>query len=286
MMNPKKTLYDDMSICSDSINAYQPRQSYEIERTFTDTGTAYTTSIAESDITNITNNTPYTTEQLKQVNTQHDHDNSESLHRIQTARSQHSATVGRISTTYTRHSGRQGPLPEFGAGKSYPPMLPNREEYVVEFSGVDDPLHPQNWPVKKKVWTGAMLGYTTLVAAFGSSVFSAATSAVAKQYGVSTEVGVVAISLYVLGFATGPMVWAPLSELKGRRMPIVLSMFGFSIFQFAVATAENIQTVLICRFWGGFCGAAPLAIVAAVFSDMFGNRTRGLAITVSTSFET
>jgi DHA1 family multidrug resistance protein-like MFS transporter len=41
-------------------------------------------------------------------------------------------------------------LPKFGGGKPYPPALPEKEEYVVEFDGHDDPLHAQNWPVKKK----------------------------------------------------------------------------------------------------------------------------------------
>ncbi|KAI9643791.1 hypothetical protein NHQ30_007141 [Ciborinia camelliae] len=125
-----------------------------------------------------------------------------------------------------------------------------------------------------------MLAYTTLVSAFTSSIFSTATRTIAAQYHVSTEVGILGLSFYVLGFAVGPILWAPLSELKGRRLPIVLSMFGFSIFQVAVASAKDLQTILICRFWGGIFGAAPLAVVAAVFSDMFDNKTRGLAITV------
>jgi DHA1 family multidrug resistance protein-like MFS transporter len=37
-----------------------------------------------------------------------------------------------------------------GLGKPYPPLLPAQEEYVVEFTGPDDPLHAQNWPMKKK----------------------------------------------------------------------------------------------------------------------------------------
>jgi len=125
-----------------------------------------------------------------------------------------------------------------------------------------------------------MLGFTTLVSAFTSSIFSAATLAVAQHFHVSAEVGTLGLSLYVLGFATGPILWAPLSELRGRRLPLVISMFGFSIFQVAVATGKDLQTVLLCRFFGGLFGACPLAVVAAVFSDMFDNRTRGLAITV------
>jgi MFS family permease len=63
-------------------------------------------------------------------------------------------------------------------------------------------------------------------------------------------------------------------------MPLVISMFGFSIFNISVAVGKDLQTVLICRFWAGFFGACPLAVVAAVFTDIFDNRTRGIAITL------
>ena len=70
------------------------------------------------------------------------------LGRIHTHRSQHFGTVGRSGTIATRESRK--PLPEFGGGKPYPPPLPEREEYVVEFGGPNDPLHPQNWTMRKK----------------------------------------------------------------------------------------------------------------------------------------
>ncbi|MCJ1379025.1 hypothetical protein MMC17_002124 [Xylographa soralifera] len=214
---------------------------------------------------------------ISRMNTQRDLERHPTeLSRIQTQRSQHIGTVGRSLTS--RESRK--PLPKFGGGKPYPPPLPAQEEYVVEFDGPDDPCHPQNWPLKKKIGIALMLGYTTLVSAFTSSIFSAATEAVAEQFAVSAEVGILGLSLYVLGFATGPLVWAPLSELKGRRFPLVFSMFGFSIFQIGVATGKDLQTVLLCRFFGGVFASCPLAVVAAVFSDMFDNRTRGLAVTV------
>lgn len=55
---------------------------------------------------------------------------------------------------------------------------------------------------------------------------------------------------------------APLSELYGRRLPIIIAIFGFSIFTIAVATAQNLQTILLCRFFAGLFGSGPLAIVA------------------------
>lgn len=125
-----------------------------------------------------------------------------------------------------------------------------------------------------------MLAYTTLVSTFGSSIFSSTTTVLAADYHVSSEVTLLGLSLYVLGFATGPVCWAPLSELRGRKLPILIGMTGLTLFEFAVATGKDLQTILICRFFSGFFGACPIAVVAAVFSDIYDNRYRGVAITV------
>lgn len=84
---------------------------------------------------------------MSRVNTQRDLDRHPTeLDRIETHRTQHGTTVGRTVTS--RKSKK--PLPNFGGGKEYPPPLPAQEEYVVEFDGPDDPMHPQNWPLRKK----------------------------------------------------------------------------------------------------------------------------------------
>jgi MFS transporter, DHA1 family, multidrug resistance protein len=119
-----------------------------------------------------------------------------------------------------------------------------------------------------------------MVSVFASSIFGPAIRTVAADYRVSSTVSTLGISAFVLGFAFGPTFWAPLSELKGRRLPLILSMLGFTIFSLATATAKDMQTIVITRFFGGFCGSSPLAVVAAVFSDMFDNRTRGMAVAI------
>jgi len=131
-----------------------------------------------------------------------------------------------------------------------------------------------------RMLTAAQLAYTTMVSVFASSIFGPTIRTISATYHVSSTVSTLGVSAFVLGFAFGPTFWAPLSELKGRRLPLVVSMFGFTIFALATATAKDIQTIIITRFFGGFFGSSPLAVVAAVFSDMFDNRTRGMAITI------
>jgi DHA1 family multidrug resistance protein-like MFS transporter len=55
-------------------------------------------------------------------------------------------------------------------------------------------------------------------------------------------------------------------------------MFAFGIFNIAVAVAKDIQTIMICRFFAGLFGSCPLTVVAAVYSDMYSNAYRGLAV--------
>ena len=70
------------------------------------------------------------------------------------------------------------------------------------------------------------------------------------------------ISLYTLGLALGPIIAAPLSELFGRRIVYLITMPLLCIFSAGAGCAQNIQTVIICRFFAGLGGSAALAVGA------------------------
>lgn len=193
--------------------------------------------------------------------------------RMEDHRLQHTQTVG--STKRVKDGVK---LPNFGGGKPYPPPLPEREEYVVEFDGHEDPSHAQNWPLKKKIIIASILVLDSLAATLGSSVFSPASTAVGETFHVGREVTVLGTSLFVLGYALGPIIFAPMSELYGRRVPVIIAAFGFGVFNIAVAVAKDYQTLVISRFFAGLFGSCPLTVVAAVFSDMFNNEWRGIAV--------
>lgn len=76
------------------------------------------------------------------------------------------------------------------------------------------------------------------------------------------------------------MIWAPASELVGRRGPLIVGLFGDSIFVISSAVSKDIQTLIICRFFSGFFGASQLSIVPAVLADIYNNQGRGPAIAV------
>lgn len=163
--------------------------------------------------------------------------------------------------------------------RGLPPMLEgDPSQYLVELTSQDDPANAKSWPIARKMRSALVLGYGTLCSTWGSSVFSSAVVPVSEIFGVSRVVAILGLTLYICGFATGPLAFAPLSELYGRKWPLVVASFVFTCFMFATATAKDIQTLMLCRFFAGAFASCPLAVVGGAFSDLFGNETRGIAI--------
>ncbi|KAF5609339.1 uncharacterized protein FSUBG_4132 [Fusarium subglutinans] len=115
----------------------------------------------------------------------------------------------------------------------------------------DDPDNPKNWPNRRKWMITVSLGMLTWVVTFASSIFSTATRPAAEEFGVSVEVMTLGTSLFVLGFAFGPLIFGPMSE-----------------------------TVLVCRFLSGLFGSSPLSVVGGALVDLWPPVELGIAMSI------
>ena len=158
--------------------------------------------------------------------------------------------------------------------------LTQKDPTLVELEGPDDPLNPQNIPVRLKWLYATLLGAMTLAVTFASSVFSTATNATAEEYGVSAEVMTLATALFVFGFGAGPILAGPTSELYGRKIPLFTGYILFVIFQIPVGVARNVETIMLFRFLSGVASSGPPAIVGGYLADFFPPVERGIALAV------
>ncbi|KAF9773515.1 Efflux pump bik6 [Fusarium sp. DS 682] len=146
---------------------------------------------------------------------------------------------------------------------------------MVDFEGDSDKLNPQNWPMGKKVYTTALWALTTCWITFASAIYSAGTAEISQEFHVSYEVANAGTSLLIFGFALGPMLWAPLCEVYGRKWPALAPYFISAAFAFGTATAKDIQTILITRFFAGVFGSSPISITGGSIVDIWTPRQRG-----------
>jgi DHA1 family multidrug resistance protein-like MFS transporter len=93
---------------------------------------------------------------------------------------------------------------------------------------------------------------------------------IVERFHVSQTTATLGLSLYVVGYGLGPLIFSPLSEIASiGRTPIYIgTLFVFVILQIPTIYARNIQTVLALRFFAGFFGSPPLATGGASIQDL------------------
>ncbi|OCL01221.1 MFS general substrate transporter, partial [Glonium stellatum] len=161
------------------------------------------------------------------------------------------------------------------------PQPPPVDENIVGWDGPGDPENPFTWPFRYKLFVSAVLNSLPLVVNVGSSILSDASRPLSKEYHVGTEVDILTISLFLLGFTFGPLIFGPLSEKFGRRWPILIGVTLFATFCLPVALAQNFQTIMICRFFSGLFGSSSMAITGGTLTDIWATPvSRGIALDV------
>lgn len=153
--------------------------------------------------------------------------------------------------------------------------------YLVELRGPDDPLSPQNSMSKTRKWLSAsFLGAMTFAATFSSAVFAAVGPSLAQEMHTTPEQIALATSFFVFGFAAGPVIMGPASEVYGRKAPLFLGYLAFVLCQIPVALAEDFRSVLLWRFLGGVASSGSPAIVGGYLADFLRPVERGIAIAI------
>lgn len=124
-----------------------------------------------------------------------------------------------------------------------------------------------------------------LTTTFSSSVFSAIAPVVASDLSASIPTVVASgTSMFMLGFAIGPLIFGPLSEYYGRKVPLVVGYVLFAVCQIPVAQARSVEMVAGARLLQGVFGASPSAILSGTLADIWTPQQRGFAMPAVGSF--
>ncbi|KAL8897843.1 MAG: hypothetical protein Q9207_006997 [Kuettlingeria erythrocarpa] len=177
-----------------------------------------------------------------------------------------------------QHDGTAQGEPGNEAGTPLELAKDEKEAYRVDWEP-NDPQNPLNWTAAYRGWLTFQLGMLALAASLGSSIIAPAGNTIAEYVRVSPEVATLSLSLYVLGFAFGPLLWAPVSEVWGRRWSLLPPMFCLGVFSIGTATSKTAAAIFITRFFAGLFGSAPVSNVSAALGDIWSPKARGTAVT-------
>ena len=142
---------------------------------------------------------------------------------------------------------------------------------LIDWYTTDDPANPQNWSsLKRGFITFLMCAYTWVVYT-GSSIYAPSEGGVMERFAVNPTEAALPLSLYVLAYGVGPLIFAPLSEIPviGRNPVYFVTFILFFALSFPTAVVNNFAGLLVLRFLQGFFGSPALANAGATFSDMY-----------------
>lgn len=107
-------------------------------------------------------------------------------------------------------------------------------------------------------------------------MFAPGLSLVMKEFrSDSSSLASFVVSIYVLGYAIGPLFMAPLSELYGRLLVYHVSNLLFVIFTVACAVSSNLGMFIAFRFLDGCVGSTPLVLGGGSIADLITQEKRG-----------
>lgn len=150
------------------------------------------------------------------------------------------------------------------------------DPYIVDYLQ-NDRQDAMNFSRRRK-WAIAILqSLSTFAVTFASSVYVSGIEGIKQRFDVSGEVATLGLSLFVLGFALGPLIWAPLSEMYGRMSIYVISFTAYTAFSVAAACSPTITALLLLRFFASAFGSSSMTNTGGVIADMFSKAERGLA---------
>ncbi|CAG7996534.1 unnamed protein product [Penicillium salamii] len=143
---------------------------------------------------------------------------------------------------------------------------------------INDPEHPHNWSRVYRWYITMVASALVVCVAFGSSIVTGGLGLIEDQYNVSLEVAILTCSIMVCGFAVGPLLWSPLSEIIGRRPVYIISLFLYTVFNIPCALSPNIGGLLVCRFLCGVFSSSGLSLAGGTIADIWSIEERGMAI--------
>lgn len=151
-----------------------------------------------------------------------------------------------------------------------------QQQYKLVTFTPGDPENPKNWSKAYKWYCTMVVAITCFVVAFASSVITSDITGMADEFDVSEEVALLSISVFVVGFGIGPMFFAPLSEILGRRIIYGTTLLVAVVFVIPCAVSQNIATLLVCRAIDGIAFSAPMTLVGGTLADLWRNEERGV----------
>jgi len=122
---------------------------------------------------------------------------------------------------------------------------------------------------KKRLGLALLLSMLSMLGPLNIDMYLPSFPSIVEDFGTSASLVQLSLTACLLGLALGQIVIGSISDAKGRKKPLIISIFAFSIASLICAAAPNIIVLVAARFLQGFTAAAGVVLSRAVARDVF-----------------
>ncbi|PWK11560.1 multidrug effflux MFS transporter [Tumebacillus permanentifrigoris] len=121
----------------------------------------------------------------------------------------------------------------------------------------------------RRLWMVLVLGSLTALAPLSIDMYLPALPTLADDMHTTTSLAQLSLTFCLIGLAVGQLLAGPLSDARGRRMPLIVGILIYILSSLLCAVVPSIWMLIVLRFIQGASGAAGIVIARAIVRDLY-----------------
>ncbi|MCR2098845.1 multidrug effflux MFS transporter [Campylobacter upsaliensis] len=114
-----------------------------------------------------------------------------------------------------------------------------------------------------------ILALMSSIAPLSTDMYLPALSQVKQSFETSEFLTQLSLASFFVAFALGQLIYGPLSDIFGRKIPALVGIFLFMLSSLFCVIIDNIYIFIILRFFEALGGCAGVVIARAIVNDLF-----------------
>lgn len=115
----------------------------------------------------------------------------------------------------------------------------------------------------------ALLATLTAFGPMSLDLYLPAFPEIAAEYAVDTRAVQLTFSAALLGLGAGQVLWGPVGDRFGRRVPLVVGIAVFCVASLLIAVAPSLEAMVALRFLQAAAGSVGLVLSRAITRDLW-----------------
>ncbi|MBJ9989780.1 multidrug effflux MFS transporter [Paenibacillus sp. S28] len=124
-------------------------------------------------------------------------------------------------------------------------------------------------PGANRVWMIIVLGALSAFGPFSLDMYLPSLPEMAKSMHTTASLTQLSLTSCLIGLAVGQLLAGPISDVRGRRTPLMIGMVVYGVSSLLCAFSPSIELLILLRFIQGIAGSAGIVISRAIVRDMY-----------------